>query len=301
MLRDVIEKKLQQLNKTYKQTGEGFFLSQCLNPTHKDSHPSFSINYNTGTGFCFTCGYKVDKNFWLNGEITINQSELERELLYQKLKTKLQNAELTEAEYIIETEIILPPKHSDISFLCKNNKYRGISLDTYNQFDIYYCKKGKYKERIIFPITKNNEPIAFTTRALYDTKTKYIHSKGFQSKNVIYPYDILDKSATNYVIIVEGVFDVLSAYELNIPAICNWGVALNFDENKVTELIKLGIETLYIVLDKDVAGVKATEQFKNSFLSEYFDIKFGFELDELKDYYQSDCKDLNEYLQRINK
>jgi len=294
MLQQIIENKLQQLHKPFKYTGKEFIMTTCLSPTHNEKHPSFSINVETGKGFCFACGYKVTKDFWITDEV---DEEVERSIFYQRLKNKLITAEMTNGKYNIKDDVILPPKHSDISFLCKDNKYRGIPLDVYNKLEVYYCNVSKYKNRIVFPIKENERVVAFTTRTLENnSKVKYIHSKGFNSKEIIYPY----KFNKNFVVLVEGVFDAITLYHLNIPVICNWGVALNYNQNKIAKLLKNSVDTIYIALDNDQAGIKATKQFLESDLNEYFEVKEGKQLYELKDFYKSKYKDINEWFESLS-
>ncbi len=285
MLKSIIENKLQKLNKLYKQTGDEWFLTTCFSPQHNDTKPSFHINFNTGYGSCFACGFKVNKDYWLNGIIE-DEEEMERQIRLNKLKEKI------EKEKTKKHQIVLPPKSGNIT-----NNFRGISNELWKELDCYICEVGKYKNRIVMPIKYLNKIKAFETRALNDNmQPKYLHSKGLDVKSLIYPYNLLYRSNFSYVILVEGIIDAISGWELGLPCISNFGVAQNVNMTKIKDLLSLGIETIYIALDKDKAGAEASVKLLNSLYKNYFDVKLGIELKELQAFYKSQAKDLNDYL-----
>jgi len=287
MLEKIITTKLDKLSIKYSKSGEGYLLSQCLNPHHNDSKPSFSINTDTGFAFCYTCGYKLEKGFWLDKEI--DTEELERASYYQQLKNKLKGAENIKSKYEVKASIILPPKNEDIK------TYRGLSKQVINDLGIYVCRKGKFRNRLIIPIKEKDEIVAFETRALdSNTQPKYLHSKNFQVKDIIYP-----QLSNNYVILTEGIFDTLSFVDLGYSAICNFGVAYNMSNNKIKKLLEKGIETIYLGFDKDEAGRKAVELFKKSELNDYFEVKTlnKFKDTMIQSYMKSSYKDFSDYFE----
>jgi DNA primase len=285
MLQQIIENKLNRLRINYKITGEDFILAQCINPSHRDATPSMSINVKTGYAKCFTCGFVLGKEYWIEGVYDVDEEEIERQALYNKLKSR-------KTSNSVETSpIILPPKSEEIP---KN--YRGLSNEILQKLDIYVCKVGRYKDRVILPIKYGDKVKAFETRALTDDITpKYLHSKGFSVKELIYPYNLIGKKS--YVVLVEGIFDAIAMNDYGLCSICNFGVAFNFNRDKINKLIELGIDTIYISFDKDAAGAKAEVEFlKNEYLKEYFEVKTAKHLTELEDYYNNSYKDFNAYL-----
>jgi DNA primase len=283
MLQKIIIGKLNRLGINYKITGDNFLLISCLNPNHPDKKNSMFVNTVTGYAKCFTCNYHLDKNFWLEGIIDVDIEELERQALYNKLKSR-KKKEITK-----NVEIILPPKSEEFT-----DSYRGLSNEILKKLDIYICRQGKYKDRVILPIKYENEIKAFETRALTDDiQPKYLHSKGMSSKELIYPYNLINKS---YVVLVEGIFDAIAMNDYGICSITNFGVAFNFNQSKINKLIELGVETIYISLDKDKAGLVAEQEFlQNEYLKEYFEVKSARTLPELENYYSSNFKDFNDY------
>ena len=282
MLENIITDKLNDLNVKYIKSGDEFLLCQCLNPEHNDKKPSMSINTSTGYARCFTCDYTLNRSFWVND--IIDDEEIIRKTKYRALKQKLKKEEKTNET----TKIFLPPKTTELT------SYRGINETTIRHLQIYQCDKGKFANRVIFPIIEFGEVVAFETRATNDTiQPKYLHSKGFNSKDIIYPMQYIQD--TNYIVLVEGIIDAILLNQYGIPAITNWGVAYNMSNVKIANLLELGIDTIYLCLDKDEAGQTGEEKFFDSLLVEYFDVKSAKKLEALTDYYKSDCKDFGDY------
>lgn len=286
MYTELIKSKLRALNISFKSSGTHYLLSQCLNPHHKDEHGSFSINTQTASCHCFTCGFKADSNFFTNGKVSEEQEEeLKRQSDYFKLKEKLKNDAIG-----LNSFSGLPIKDNEVE-----DGFRGLTKETIKKFGLYECHTGRYSNRVVFPFD-NNE--GFTSRT-YDkeSKAKYLHSKGFDNKNSLYPFNLLKNDDRNYVVVVEGIMDCISMWQEDIPSMCNFGVADNFGNSKIGKLLECGIEILYVVFDNDAAGKEASEKLlNNKLLNEYFEVKEGKGLKELEGFYLSETKDFNEYI-----
>jgi len=298
--KDIIETKLNLLGVKFVESGTEYLLSQCLSPNHHDKKPSFSINTETGFCKCFGCGYTLTKEFFTDGVIDEDDLEvLERKALYAKLINKV------DEDSHKDVAVYLPPI-SEVP----TKEFRGLSLDLLKRAGVYTALKGKYKDRMIFPFYEENECRGYTSRALAGQEPKYLHNYGFNAKEIVYPYNLIKASGTDTLIVVEGVVDCLSAWELGIPAVCNFGVAFNFNKDKVATLLKLGIETILICLDKDEAGAKHTIGFhtedkyvmgliEQPLLNDNFTVGIANVLPSLSAYYKDDIsKDLNDYLVR---
>ena len=208
--------------------------------------------------------------------------------MYSKLKSR------KKAVVAENATVVLPPKSADLE------EYRGLSKTILKELEIYVCNTGKYKNRIILPIKYCDTLKAFETRAVSnDTQPKYLHSKGMSSKELIYPYNLIKE---DYVVITEGIFDAIAMNDFGLCSITNWGIADNFSQKKIADLLELGVETIYISLDKDSKGQEAENKFFESvMLKEYFEVKSARNLKELNDYYKSDFKDFSDYYQTIKK
>ena len=278
----IIFNKLDAMNKTYKKSGDNFIVSQCLNPNHTDEHPSFSINLETGVGFCFTCGFKVGYNYWTNGEV---DDEFIRDLEYNSLLKNLEAKKENKS-----SKIFLPPFGKELQ-----EGWRSLTKETIDKYGLYICINGLYKNRVIFPMYYNEQLKGFTSRTLVNATPKYLYAKGMDLKSLIYPnFDYAEE-----LVIVEGVMDALSLIQDGIPAIMNFGLAVNFNEFKINELLKKGVSKLWLMFDNDKYGKEANKKFKQSFLNKYFEIDYAFNNPKLKDFYKSGCKDYNEYINTL--
>lgn len=295
-LETIVKTKLDKLNLPYKETGNNHIMCECLSPVHNDKTPSFHISLETGYGGCFTCGFNISPDFFLKdtGLSEDDLESLERAQQYKALKDRLKRDEVG------LTAQNLPIHSEDLE------KYRGLNKKDLDRFGIYLCKRGMYSDRVIFPFYKEKIPVGFTSRTtLPDVQPKYLHNKGFNNKQTVYPYDVLKQTQTDYVVLVEGVLDCLSLWKLGIPSLCNFGVANNLSTNKVAFLLSLGVETIYISFDKDKAGQEAEESLINHpnlewLKEEGIALNHGRKLKSLEDYYKDTEGDLNDYIQKLD-
>jgi DNA primase len=290
-MEQLIRIKLEALGKPMVDSGYPFILTTCLSPDHPDKHPSFSVNLETGAGKCFGCGFYVSDKYWINGEMSEEEiEELLRKNKYSSLKNKFKKEEE------VAPMVFLPPKDADVE-----DGWRGLTRETLDKLQIYICNTGKYAGRVIFPMQNEYGNIAaFNTRALSaDIKPKYKYSYGIKVDDLVYPNTKLLKELNKpYVVVVEGIMDAISMYQDGIPAILNFGVNNTIKSKKIGELLKLGVETIYLGLDNDEAGTKGTMQYLESDLNEFFTLKLARTLPELQDFYNSGEKDYNDYIQK---
>ena len=290
MYTDIIKNKLDALKVSYKKSGDHYLLSQCLNPHHSDEHGSFSINTQTGYCKCFTCGFTIGVDFFTNGVMSEEQEEeMKRQATYYKLKEQLKR----ESKGLCKFSG-LPLKGGETP-----EGYRGFTKDTIKKFKLYECNVGRYANRTIFPFDSEG----FTSRTHdKDSEVKYLHSKGFDNKHSLYPFDILKEARSDYVVVVEGIVDSISLWQDGIPSTCNFGISNNFSSYKIGKLLEIGVETIYIMMDNDEVGQKAEENLLEDYnLKEYFEVKSARELELLDEFYSSECKDYNEYMMKRGK
>ena len=286
-MENLITTKLDKLGKNYKKSGDHYIISQCLNPKHKDKSPSFSINTLTGSGFCFTCGYKVGKDFWINNS-NDDFEEIIRDSQYQQIKNKLKKEKRKKAY-----KFILPPKSEEVK-----DDWRGLHKNIIDKYNLYITHLGLYKNRVIFPFYEGENLMGFNTRALSNNmQPKYLYAKYMDLKSVIYP----DFKYSEDLVIVEGVMDALSLIQDGITAIANLGLATNFNEVKIQKLLAKGVTNIYLMFDNDVAGKSAYKKFFQSPLKNYFNLNLGYKYKKLHSFYTCNYKDYNDYLQGKSK
>jgi len=148
-----------------------------------------------------------------------------------------------------------------ISYLKNNN----ININILEKIDI--LKKGLYgkyiffSNRIIFPIfNEKGKTIAFSGRIFLpnDKRSKYINSLNsiiYNKQN--YLYNSLYSINKNYIVLVEGYFDVIALSKINIPAVGICGV--NLTKIHLNKLISSN-KDIYLCLDRDYSGLQATKK-----------------------------------------
>lgn len=288
MLKEIILGKLEESKFPIKSTGKNFIITSCLNPNHNDKHPSFSVNLETGYGVCFSCGYKVNKKYWLYGLEDEEEIDLiMRSALYANLEKYYESPENK------ERTVLFPPK-SDKEI---ESPWRGLTKETLQAQGIYYCDYGHFEDRVIFPMRDNSgQLVAFNSRALHEPKEdmqKYKYSKGIPVNTLLYPSV---PHGTKELVLCEGIMDALSMVQDGIPAVFNFGINYTFSSEKIATLLKIGVETIYIAFDNDEAGLRGMTNYLDSNLSDYFNVKPGKLCRALVPFYMSDCKDYNEFI-----
>lgn len=273
---------------------------RCLNPKHMDSNPSFQFNAQEGYGHCFGCNYSTHISHLT--EVEMDEETL-RQYEYQKLIEQL-HVGTTE---VGERDVILPPKAFPITWMV-----RQISGDLMRDLGVYYCEKGKYCGRLIFPITDVDGVLLgysswiatpeslgeFSDRLVEPTRphAKYLHSYGMVTADVLYPTMVMDLELKHHegLHLTEGLFDALSLIQLGHPAVCNFGLG-SPSMNKVGEFLSMGYTKLVPAFDNDQAGMKGWQSIKDQW-SEYVEISQPTQI--LRDLRDFGAKDANEYLTR---
>ncbi len=167
----------------------------------------------------------------------------------------------------------------------------NYNLSNIGEINHFTNKRDLFTSRITIPIIKNNIVFGFGGRALDSSNIKYLNSKDsriFQKKEMLYHFDeALRLSPDKSIVVVEGFFDVIKAFQCNIKnAIALMGTA--FTNNHIKQMKRLNIDTVYLGLDSDKAGQDATLKIGKTLL------KNGFKVKILK---YPVGKDLDEYLQ----
>ncbi len=121
----------------------------------------------------------------------------------------------------------------------------------------------RFRGRLMFPIRNvKGEIIAFGGRALGDAQPKYLNSPQtplFDKSRVLYGLDLGREAirASQAIVIVEGYVDVIIAHQYGFRnVVAPLGTALTSEHVSVVK--KLLAKHVYLALDADAAGVRAT-------------------------------------------
>jgi len=170
--------------------------------------------------------------------------------------------------------------HSELkkSVVAKNYlKSRGFTKETIIKFQLGYApsspKIGKrFHDRIIFPVWDSfGEVIGWTARTLINADPKYVNVKGsakFQKGRFLYGYYQAKRAIvkSRWAILVEGQTDVLTLHQYGlINTVAVSGTAL---KPAMVRLLSRYAQKVYIVLDADDAGEKASEKAQKLFEEE---------------------------------
>ena len=260
------------------------FVTQCFNPDHNDSNPSFRIDKTTGISHCFSCGFSVNifKHF---GVLTNNTS-----IKVAKLKNKLKDLK-TNFLGVEFPEEMVP----------MNRMFRGISPTTLREFGAFYTHGSEtLQDRVFFPIKDiTGKIVVFVGRhMLSQGNPRYLN---YPSGVTMPIFPEVFKQKYSSAVLVEGIFDMLNLYDNGLHNVC-----CTFGTNTLTKTIgdKLlplkiqGITKIYILYDGDEAGRAAAAKLKpmleeDGFEAEIIPMEEGTDPGELS---KDDVNSINEYI-----
>ena len=242
------------------------YVTQCFNPDHNDSNPSFRIDRATGIAHCFSCGFKTNI-FKYYGLLTNNVS-----VRVAKLKEKL-NA-------LKESTNGLDPLEGAKPI---NRYFRNVSAQTLRFFKAFETDQvEKMMDRIVFPITDvRGKTMCYVGRhTMSNGNPRYVNYPSGVSIP-LFPARFQDKHRT--IVLVEGIFDMLNCYDKGLRnTVCTFGTSklLNETKEKMLSYKVMGIEKVFILYDGDEAGREAAKKIKPlieeaGFLTEIIDLPEG--------------------------
>jgi DNA primase len=198
--------------------------------------------------------------------------------------------------------LLLPENQRSLDYLL----HRGISMETIRAFSLGYShsprdllfalrekwyepkfmidsglfvseSRDKFFGRIVFPIANSmGHTVAFTGRVLDDSLPKYLNSPAsaiFDKSAILYGFHLAKQSIAKqgYAYIVEGQMDTIALHQAWVTeAVGISGTALTKDHIRV---LRRFATTIYLALDSDNAGVKATFASIENLLGEDLDIR----------------------------
>ena len=233
-------------------------LAHC--PFHLDHNPSFAANLEKGVFICFACGEKGNfKKLEIDQIPKIAWDDF-RKLLYTQ-----------ESKMIFD----LPKDFQQIKDDTKNRfldylEGRGIQRDIIKRFNIGYCDHGEYNGRIIIPLETG-----FVARSIYDSETgnliygknfkRYLYPLGLPTAKMLFNFDQKRK----FLILVEGVFDVLKPASYGIESVAVLGCQSH--DVQIERICQSKVDRIFLCFDRDEAGDLASKEFGER-LSRYFDV-----------------------------
>lgn len=251
--------------------------------------------YRTGEVHCFSCGAHYQNAFDVYKELYGGIKEACKALGISKYDTKEKNIDIESIENIKRVLTLFNEyctRHLTEYVIEYLNK-RGITNDSIAQWQIGYCKGNPYQNlldqelteneiletkiasknatqfynRITIPyIKKTHEIVGVTARRIEENKTpKYINSANSiifdKSKHLIGEH-LLENIDTIY--ITEGVIDAIIMKQNRYNAISLNGTSIS--EYQINFILQ-NYSIIYLVLDNDTAGAKATQKIIHQMIS----------------------------------
>ena len=251
---DPIYKLLTDKGNIVKISGKDYVI-KCLNPEHNDTNPSMRIDKISGIFRCPSCGYSGNIFKHYNILTSFVSIKIQRLLkLVQEVKSSVTTLDF--------------PKGSS-SF---RDSYRGISSSTMIKFEAFTNNiDTEMEDRILFPIRNALGNItAFIGRhTLSNSGMRY---RIFPTNAKLHCYPTVIQKDIPYIILVEGIFDMLNLYDKGMRNIvCTFGVStLAKDTLKKLLPYKIqGISSVFIMYDGDKAGRTASKEYKEIISSTY--------------------------------
>ncbi|MBM3209376.1 toprim domain-containing protein [Candidatus Shapirobacteria bacterium] len=254
-------------------------------PFHKESKPSFHASLTKNAYQCFGCKAKGNILDFVQQKESVELREAG--LLISKwfgigsqptaapkpsyaLKEGDNKAELAKEEEIanppLKFALKLDPAHPYL-------KERGISDETIESFGLGFCSRGLLKGRIAIPIHDEvGELVAYAGRWPGDPpegEGKYKLPPGFKKHLVLYNLHraVKEAPAGNF-ILVEGFFDCFRVWQSGFKnVVALMGSALSKEQE---ELLAAFAKKIILMLDRDEAGQKATQEILPRLAKRFF-------------------------------
>jgi DNA primase len=223
----------------------------CYCPFHSNMDtPAFYVNKTTGLWICFnpSCGKTgsirdLMEFFGDHGKIVKDYSldDIQKNLVY----TEDAKEDNSWDEALDSIRLSLPEDLGKVQYLLD----RGFSEETISYFDIAFSDS---KKRIVIPArNERHKVIGFIGRTTQpDVQPKYLYSKGFPRKNILFNLNNAKKYSS--CIVVEGSLDALKIHQAGFPnVVASLGATIT--EGHISLLNKY-FDTIIVFSDNDNAG-----------------------------------------------
>lgn len=241
---------------------------------------------------CFSCGHTTKDINQLLDDIGRPDLKVEETASFNPLEVpEFFGVEEDEIDDELE-EVEMPEGYKR----CYKNRYlksRGFEFEDYDYFPVGTTRglNFKFDDYVIFPIIDNSKVVGYVSRHIwnkadideYNNRAKrngkyqirrYNNSLENDFIKLLYNYDTIIEDETDTVIIVEGIFDVISLtrkldlYDNNrVSVVATFGKKIS--DTQIYKLQSKGVRTVVIGYDSD--AMEAINKAANQ-LNEYFDV-----------------------------
>lgn len=299
-MEDIIRNILTEMGYVLRDNGKEF----RTRPIYRDSGNATSLAIKKDNGFWIDYSENIKGHFPELIKISLGLKDLSEAEDYienkgynfkvpEKVQPKLKQYRIFPKEYLDELE----PDH----------KYwtdKGISAPTVAQFQGGVCKKGRMRNRYVFPIFDSKGNLTgYTGRYIYKIKDKsfpkWLHygDKAYWKYPLHVNGKIIDNS--DKIILVESIGDMLSLWEAGVKNVMvMFGIDVNI--NVINFLIRLDPESIIISFNNDednnYVGNKAAEKVKVRFLKYFDEGQIKIKLPLKNDFGDMTTKEIHEWV-----
>ena len=168
----------------------------------------------------------------------------------QALEPKVDESALELPEIEFPTEFIACRGSDDWpDYIMQRVQGRKVVCD----LGLGWCDTGRYKGRVIIPISQGGRLVSFVARAMYKSKRPYLYPKGCKTGWLLFNYD--RASRYEHVVLVEGAFDAIRVGPRGMAVL---GSSLS--DRQLALLLASRAKEITLLFDSDTAGFKATRK-----------------------------------------
>jgi len=229
-------------------------LIQCTSGEHEDNNASLSYNLDKDIFNCWSCGFKGGSTKFLAsiGVTELLESDSKQPFRIRKLKSKIEDK-------MLKHSVKLPLDKVMVTECFKNIHPRVLI-----EFGAFTTDSLGLSDYFCIPVYQFNKLRFIEGRLQYtnsDHKSKYNRRpEKAITADCLFPLDKVGN--VNYVILVEGIFDMLNMWQLGYTnTLCIFG-ASNFSKKKVDLLDRVGVTRVDILMDPDIPGQKAAKNIE---------------------------------------
>lgn len=248
-----------------RRTARGNVAFKCPFCNHHKNKLEVNLNENSpsyGYWQCWVCGEKGRSIRGLLKHMSVSREEAEQVLQYVH-KGAEEEVQITRITKLPEEFVALTDAEPN-SFEAKRIKNylysRGLTDLDFIRYNIGYCTKGRFRDRVIIPsYSENNTLNYFIGRSIReDAYMKYMNSDA-QKDSIIFNEALVNWNMP--VILCEGVFDALALRRNAVPLLGKF-----ISSALMKKLVESPVEDVYICLDQDAlkVAVKNCETLMNA-------------------------------------
>lgn len=183
----------------------------------------------------------------------------------------------TVAKKIEKQELFFPEEFKDLKTQGVYSKFYNYLLERGVQEPLKWgfkaCLTGEWKDRIIIPITFNNQLVTWLGRSIHEIPKKYLNLNNEKSvvsiKKTVYNYDTI-KYGGKVLFITEGVFDCLNLTQYlppNYYSTCLFSKIMLDEQASLFIQLSKKFKSLCVLLDNDAKKQAIQIQQELSFLN----------------------------------